>query len=456
MELQNAQTIHFSGIGGIGMSALAQLLHADGVTVQGSDLAESEMVRTLQQQGIAVQCGAQDGSAITKDVDMVIATSAIPPEHPERQRAQALGIPFMTYFEAVGEYMKQFETVIAISGTHGKSTTTAMIANVLVASGFDPTVIVGSIVKEFKSNARHGSNKYLVVEACEHREHMLNLRPHIIVLTNIEEDHLDYYRDLDHIVMTFQKYVNHLPTHGVLVKNVDDSEVADIGFDGTVIRYGLGPLAVVTAKDIVVRPGVQQFQSGDTTFTLHIPGRFNIYNALAAIALARHLGSSEAAIRSALELFHGVWRRFEVIGTWRGSTVISDYAHHPTALHSTINAAREFYPNRRVVMVFQPHQRSRTQKLFDGFVDSLMEADFVVVQEIYDVAGREEPSVNVSSRDLVAAVEKRGKYATYAEDAARTMMALQKIVEREDVVLVVGAGDVYRVAEELVKHTDDA
>ncbi len=450
MELLKAKIIHFSGIGGIGMSALAQLLHADSVIVQGSDLVESEMVRHLQQQGISVTVGPQDGSALTDAVDMVVATSAISNEHPERQRAQELGIPVLTYFEAVGEYMKQFETVIAISGTHGKSTTTAMIATMLVAGGLDPTVIVGTIVKEFKSNARHGSKKYLVVEACEHREHMLNLHPHIIVLTNIEEDHLDYYRNLDHIVMTFQKYVNHLPSHGVLVKNIDDSEVADIGFDGTVIRYGMGSLATVTAKEIVVKPGVQQFTSNDTTFTLHIPGRFNIYNALAAIAVGRHLGVGEAVMAATLDQFRGVWRRFEVIGIWRGATVISDYGHHPTALHSTIHATREFYPHRRIVVVFQPHQRSRTQQLFKGFVDSLMEADYVIVQEIYDVAGREDPVIQVSSRDLVSAVEKRGKYATYTEDNAQSVVAVQKIGEQDDVVLVIGAGDVYHVAEELV------
>lgn len=445
----NATHVYFSGIGGIGMSGLAQLLRADGLHVSGSDVAESDMVRRLREKGIAVSL-TQDGSSIPDGVDLCIFTSAIPENHPERTAAAERGIRFLSYFEAIGEYMQQFEHTIAISGTHGKSTTTALIANVLIAAGKNPTVLVGTVVKEFNSNARPGGKELLVVEACEHKEHMLNLHPSMIVLTNIEEDHLDYYKDLDHIVSTFQKYVNHLPSTGVLFKNADDSEVEDIGFDGTVIRYGIDHNATVMATECSSSEGRQSFTSDGTAFELRIPGRFNVYNALAAIAVARHLGVGEQIIQQTFASFTGVWRRFEVVGECKGATIVSDYAHHPTALHSTIKGAYEFFPGKRIVVLFQPHQRSRTQRLFHGFVESLLEAQYVIVQEIYDVAGREDASVAISSRDLVTAVEAKGKYAVYSPDAVESERLLRSVIEPGDVVLVMGAGDVYHVAEKLV------
>jgi len=448
MDIQSAQTVYFSGIGGIGMSALAQLLHEDGVRVRGSDIAENEMTRRLTAAGIDVVIG-QDGSGITPDIDIVIYTSAVPDDHPEKHAAQEYGVVTFSYFEALGQYMRQFKTAIAISGTHGKSTTTAMIANVLIAAEFDPTVVVGTVVKEFNSNARHGGKEYIIVEACEHKEHMLNLHPNMIVLTNIEEDHLDHYRDLEHIVMTFQKYVNHLPSDGVLVKNMDDSEVTELGCDAGIVMYGIENEATNRAEDIHVQNGKQKFNSSGTEFTLNIPGRFNVYNALAAIAIARALGIDDTITAKALKEFSGVWRRFEIVGQCRGAIVISDYAHHPTAIHSTINAAREFYPRKRIVVAFQPHQRSRTEKLFNAFADSFAEADFVIIQEIYDVAGREEGQ-HISSTDLIAAVEKRGKYAWYAADAVETKQKIMDVLEKNDVLLIMGAGDIYKIAEDII------
>lgn len=450
MNFDALNTVYFSGIGGIGMSALAQLLHDEGKTVLGSDIVKTSVTERLERKGISVQ-HHQTTSELPAGIDLFIHTSAVNPDNPQYKKAQELGIPTLSYFEAVGEYMKQFDMAIAVSGTHGKSTTTALIANILVRAGLDPTVIVGSIVKEFGSNARHGKKrKVIVVEACEHQAHMLHLRPSMIVLTNIEEDHLDYYTDLDHIVMTFQKYINHLPHDGVLVKNVDDSESNELDFDGRTVTYGLDAEADYTAHDIQVQDAHQVFESGDTTFELQIPGRFNVYNALAAIAACRTLGITESYLQRTLRKFTGVWRRFEVLGSYRGALVISDYAHHPTAIHSTIKAAREFYPGRRIVAVFQPHQRSRTEKLFDGFVHSFAEADFAIIQEVYDVAGREEDA-RVSGADLVQAVEQQGKYARFTPDIAATRQAIDDSVEPNDVLLIMGAGDIYRLAEEIAQ-----
>jgi len=429
------------------MSALAQLLLSDGKHLSGSDLSSSEVTASLQRKGIHVELD-QSGAAVPDRCDLLIYSDALPESHPERVVAQQRGITTLSYFEAVGQYMLDFEYAIAISGTHGKSTTTAMIANILIQAGLDPTVIVGSIVKEFGSNARAGGKKYIVVEACEHKAHMLNLHPQCIVLTNIEADHLDHYRDLDHIVATFQKYINLLPTDGLLIKNSDDSESQDLNSDSPVVTYGLVEPSDLMATDIHVSKLGQTFVADGTTFTIKKPGKFNVYNALAAISAARHLGVGDTDIDKALKSFQGIWRRFEVMGQYRGATVISDYAHHPTAIQSTVRAAKEFYPDHRVVVVFQPHQRSRTAKLFDEFVKSFHEADFSIIQEIYDVAGREEGE-SISSTQLVSAIETAGRYAIFSEDVAATRQEIDETIEPGDVLLIMGAGDIYKLAEEL-------
>ena len=449
MNLVQAKKIYFCGIGGIGMSALAQLLNKEGKTVFGSDLVSSTIIKNLKKQNIKVTI-QQSGSVLAKDTDLLIYSSAVPAHHPERQKAKILGIASLSYFEALGQYSQQFEKVIAISGTHGKSTTTAMIASVLIAAKLDPTVIVGSIMKELKSNARAGQKKYLVVEACEHQEHMLQLHPHMIILTNIEEDHLDYYHNLDHIVMAFQKYINHLPADGILIKNNDDSESRDLGCDCRLVTYGLENTAEYTATEVCTLKKQQHFVSLGSEFILNIPGRFNVANAMACIAACRVLGIKDSVMQITLAKFRGIWRRFEAIGKYRGATVISDYAHHPTAIHSTIRAAREFYPKQRIVLVFQPHQRSRTQKLFDKFVNCFTEADFVIIQEIYDVAGREDQKIRISSQDLVKAIEKKGKYAFYTKTVTQTRHKIDEVLDKNDVLLIMGAGDIYKLGEKLV------
>lgn len=447
MSLTQAQHIYFSGIGGIGMSALAQLFAAEGKKISGSDIVRSDMTERLELQGIPVAL-TQDGSGIREGIDLCIFTSAVPATHPERQACERLGIPTLSYFEAVGEYAKEFENVIAISGTHGKSTTTALIGLVLVEAGLDPTVIVGTVVSEFHSNARKGSKKYLVVEACEYKEHMMNIHPNMIVLTNIEADHLDYYRDLEHITQTFQKYIDGLPRTGILFKNVDDTESVELSTDARTVTYGATRQCEFRASSMTVQDKTQSFVVGGHTYTLNIPGKFNVYNATAAIAVARTLGVEESHIEKVFAAFRGVWRRFEVVGSYNNATVISDYAHHPTAVHSTIKAARQFYPGKRIVVVFQPHQRDRTIKLFEGFTQSFSEADLVIIQEIYDVAGRE-AGEQISSRDLVKAIEKVGKYAFYTRDVAHTRQQIDELVENNDVVLIMGAGDIDHLARAL-------
>ncbi len=454
MNISKLSKIYFIGIGGIGISGLARILNWQGKQVLGSDLQETELTKELIEEGIGVLI-EQKAEQVPEDADLYVYSAAVPEDNPERARIKELGLQDkeISYFEAVGELMKDYECAIAISGTHGKTTTTAILAEAMVEAGLDPTVIVGSKVKQLGSNARLGKDKkYFVVEACEHKEHMLKLHPKVILLTNIEEDHLDYYRDLEHIEMSFQEYINKLSVDkGLLVKNMDDSECKNLGYDGQIISYGIENEADVKVEDIEIKDKKQVFKIDGQEYNLQIPGKFNIYNALAAIAFLKdYLELDEEVIKKAIANFKGTWRRFEIAGEYKGATVISDYAHHPTAIEGVIKAAKDFYPDRRVVVVFQPHQHNRTKKLFDQFVDAFNEADFMIIQEIYGVAGREsEEDKDVSGQDLKEAIEKRGKYVFYAEDRKKSKVLIDEHLEKNDVLLIVGAGDIYKLGEEL-------
>jgi len=450
MNLAQVKKVYFIGIGGSGISGLAKIFKLQGKEVIGSDLSSSEFTEDLEKEGVKIIIG-QKVENLPKDADLYVYSDAVPLENPERKKIRELNLQDkeLSYFEAMAEMMKGYEYGIAVSGTHGKTTTTAMLALVFMQAGLDPTFIVGTKIKQINSNAHLGqSKKYFIAEACEHREHMMKLAPNIIILTNIEEDHLDYYRDLEHIQMTFQNYINKLPAHGILVKNNDDSESRELGFDGKTVTYGIKNKAQIIARNIRKEKKLQKFTVGKTTFTLQIPGDFNIYNALSAIALAKELELKDEAIQGALKNFTGTRRRFEEVGTFKGAVVISDYAHHPTAVDSTIKAAKEFYPDRRIVMLFQPHQHNRTKKLFDGFTKCFRHADLIIIQEIFDVAGREKTEdQNISSKDLVKVVERMGKYVFYSNSLEKAKQLLHEHVEKNDVVIIAGAGDIYKVAE---------
>lgn len=452
MNFQELNSIYFLGIGGAGVSGLARMAARHGKTVQGSDASESAITRALSAEGIMVHT-TQSADHIPLDYDLYVYSDAVTEDNPERRmlKQHHLDSKEMSYFQALGEFMKAYHHRIAVSGTHGKTTTTAMLSLVLEAAQLDPTAIVGSTVKAWNSNVRVGQDReYFVVEACEYREHMCLLHPTAIILTNIEEDHLDYYRDIDHISMAFQKYINALPSDGVLIRNADDSESRDIGFDGATVSYGIVEPADVMATQIEKSGQHQTFTINGHTYTINVPGDFNIYNALAVIAYALYIDIAPDTIQRGLTKFSGTWRRFEHVGSYKNAVVISDYAHHPTAVNGIIKATREWYPKRRVVMVYQPHQHNRTKHLFAGFVESLAQADLIIVQEIFDVAGREAiEDQSVSSRDLATEIEQHGKLALYSPNKEKTKQLLAEHVEADDVVLVVGAGDIYTVAEDI-------
>jgi len=434
--MKNYKRVHCIGIGGIHVSALAKLLIGNGVEVSGSDMAESDITKELQKIGARVYIGHSDTNLRmhtndSNDVDLVIYSDAVPDNNVERALAKKLGIKQVTSYEFIGELSKDYFT-IAVSGTNGKSTTTAMLGMILDNAGLDPSVIVGTKVREWDGNIRFGNSKFLVTEADEYKAHMLKLNPKMIVLTNIEEDHLDFYKDIDDIVDKFEEYVKRLPKDGVLVYNKDDANIVKL-------------LHCLIARSVAF--GVKDVGS----LKLRVPGEFNKYNAAAAAVAARELGVDEETIKASLENFKGTWRRFEQLGEYRGSPVISDYAHHPTAVLGTIRAAREMYPERRIIAVFQPHQHNRTRKLFKEFVSALSEApaDLLILSEIYDVAGRTSgEDKQMSSKDLLKEIKK--KEVLFAKNLDETKSLIVKSAKSNDVVLIMGAGDIDGVARELV------
>ena len=447
--------IFFVGIGGIGVSALAKLFKSQGKEVIGSDKYPSEITDDLKRQGIKVYIGHREKN-LDSDTDLVIYSPAVKSEIPEIKKAIELGIEQLSYPKALGKIAKDKYT-IAVSGTHGKSTTAALLGLILIKAGFDPTIIVGSKVGPFRyGNLRIGKSKYFIVEACEWRAHMLELDPKVIILTNIEKDHLDYYKNLKNIKQAFKKYVGKLLKNELLVVNADDKNCLEIAKSAKckVITYGIkNKKADCRAESILIKNRVQEFNliwQGRNLgkFNLQIPGQFNIYNALAAAACVLKLGVKPGVIRKVSAGFRGIWRRFELIETDKQITLISDYAHHPTAIKETLKAAKEFYPQRRLVVVFQPHHFDRTKRLFKEFTKAFDLADFVILNEIYDVPGREVKK-EISSRNLVRELKKQKIKSIFTKDLEQTKKVLLENIQKKDLVLIMGAGDIYQLSTSL-------
>jgi len=417
--------IFMVGIGGIGMSGLAQMLAGQGKQVSGSDREESPTTELLAKSGIAVSIG-HDGCLIPADTELIIYSDAVWPDNPERMRGKEMGVREISYYEALGEVSKGMRT-IAVGGTHGKTTTTGMLAKILSDAGASPNAIVGSIVKDFHSNFLAGTSDLFVVEACEYKDHILKLSPEILVITNIEYDHTDFFPSLAAVQETFRKAAEAVPPHGVIVANLEDANVAPI-------------LKNVRARVIDY--------SKKAVGSLQLNGEFNRENARAALAgalVAVPDLSPEASVHS-LSQFQGSWRRFEYKGeTANGAQVYDDYAHHPTAIRKTIEAAREKFPGKKIVVAFHPHLYSRTRDLKEGFAKALALADESFIAPIY--AAREKPDPEVSNEALAAAVRAEGGNST-ALDFAGIRDALLKYGD-DTVVFTMGAGDIYKVAEQI-------
>lgn len=459
MILKNYTKIHFIGIGGIGVSAVAKLCLESGKRVSGSDARDSEIISDLKKLGAEIFLGHNELN-LKNDADLIVYSPAVPYDNPELLKAADIKIPFKSYPEILGDIMEEFKEKIAVSGTNGKTTTTFLTGFILEKAGFDPTVVVGGKAREWGGNLKIGKSKeYFITEACEYKRSMLSLNPKIIILTNIYEDHLDYYKDIEDIKSAFTEYIKKLPQDGLLIYNADDKiskEIAD-SFDIPKLSFGINSEADLKAVNIIKESGKQSFDliwKGNVKrgFKIFIPGIFNIENSIAASLLALKLGVDTEIIKEALKNFHGTWRRFEKIGEIGKTIIISDYAHHPAAIKETLEGAKNFYPGKKILAVFQPHQKDRTIKLFGEFVDSLSYADEAIISEIYSVEGRNEAEREISSLDLVNAIKEKHKLPSvfYSKDLEETKkMVLEKISDF-DVVLIMGAGDIYKVAENLV------
>lgn len=424
--------IHFVGIGGIGISALAKYYLASGSAVSGSDLKPSEITRELEKLGIKVKIGTHSKKNLPKETSLVIYTPAVASNNKEIEEARKRNLTVLSYPQAVGELTWKYRT-ITISGTHGKSTTTAMIGLVLTEGYFDPTVIVGSKVREFNdSNFRKGLGHYLVLEADEWNRSLLNYHPTIAVMTNVDADHLDTYGNIESIEKTFSEYLAKVPDDGKIIANADDNRLKKIAkkFGEKVIWFSL-----------------RDKEAGKIASLLKIPGEHNVSNALAALKLGRHLGIHEPDILRALSQFQGIWRRFEFKGMVKGAFVYTDYGHHPNEIKATIKAAREKFPMRRIVCVYQPHQYQRLGYLWDDFVEAFDMVDLLCLVPVYDVAGREtkEAKKKVNSEKLAQEIARRGKEVHHLKDHKEAIKFIQSHAHSGDVIIVMGAGDIHDI-----------
>ena len=449
--------IHFIGIGGIGISALAQYYLEKGNRISGSDLVASKITKNLKKRGAKIFIGKHKAKNIPKDVDFVIYSSAVQKNNPEfkksyKLQATSYKLRVKSYPQALGELTKKYYT-IAVCGTHGKSTTTAMIALVLIKAGLDPTVILGTKLREFKdTNCRVGKSKYLVIEADEWQASFLNYWPKIVVLTNIEKEHLDFYKDLNHILKTYKEFIGHLPKDGVLVGNRDDKNISRIKKDSS------GSLRQKKLKIKNKGFSLKQKESEELKKILKVPGDYNIYNALATLTVARLLKIPDKIAFKALSEYKGAWRRFEIFDREIKKSnklqatsykLISDYAHHPTEVKAALKAAREKFKNKKIWCIFQPHQYQRTFYLFNDFVRVFSSApvDKLIITDIYDVAGREKGKIKkkINSKKLASSISPPALYIPAIKEIKNY---LRKNLKGGEVVIVMGAGDVYKLADE--------
>lgn len=446
--------IHFIGIGGISMSGLAEVLLREGFQVSGSDARESELTRHLVDQGAMIYYG-QCADNIKVETDVVVYTAAIHPDNPEYTAAKSAGIPMLSRAELLGQMMRNYKTSIAVSGTHGKTTTTSMLSMVLLEADQDPTISVGGILPAIGGNIRVGQSGTFLTEACEYTNSFLSFYPTVSIILNIEEDHMDFFKDLAEIRDSFHRFAKLLPEDGLLVLNSEIEQPDEITNDiaARVVTYGLDGTEDYTAKEIIYNEkGCASFflyQRGACLgqVNLNVPGLHNVSNGLATMAAALELGIDFNKAAAGLSMFHGTNRRFQYKGEINGVTIIDDYAHHPTEIAATLKAAAN-YPHRELWCVFQPHTYTRTRAFLTEFAEVLSKADHIVLADIY--AARETDTLGISSQTLQAEIEKLGKtchYFSTFDDIEKFL--LEKCIHG-DLLITMGAGDVLKIGENLL------
>ncbi len=448
--------VHFIGIGGISMSGLAEILLEEHFTISGSDMNESEITNKLVSLGAKIAIG-QRAENITDDIDLVVYTAAIREDNEEFQAVLAHNIPKLTRAELLGQMMDNYKNPVAIAGTHGKTTTTSMMTHILLAAEADPTISVGGILDAIGGNIRVGKSDILVTEACEYTNSYHSFHPMISIILNVEEDHMDFFKDLADIEKSFQTFARILPEDGLLIIN-GDMDCVDYVSDGVkadIVTFGLEKEGLnYTAANI----GFDERGNGyydlvvdgeaKGHISLSVNGRHNIMNSLSVIAAAMHIGIDMEAIQSGLLNFTGTKRRFDYKGEVQGITVIDDYAHHPTEIKATLTAATK-YPHNEIWTIFQPHTYSRTIAFLDDFATSLALSDHVILTDIY--AAREKDEGIVSSKDIVTRLEKLGKNVYYISDFADIEKFVLENCKNNDLLITMGAGNVVNIGENLVK-----
>lgn len=457
-EMRRIKTVHFIGIGGAGMCGIAEVLQNQGYAITGSDIAESANTRRLKDLGATVFIGHAESNI--EFADVVVYSSAVTMKNPEMRAAAAAKLPLLARAEMLAELMR-YRHSIAIAGTHGKTTTTSLLASVLAASGADPTFIIGGLLNSAGTNARLGESRYLVAEADESDASFMHLQPMVAVVTNIEADHMGTYGgDFEKVKETFINFLHNLPFYGLAVLCIDDPSVREIMplVSRPKLTYGFSEEADFRIENLSQRGGETRFEvyhretGNRLPITLNMPGRHNALNATAALAVAVDEGLDLAAIKQGIENFAGVGRRFDVQGVFPLGDgeimLVDDYGHHPTEVAATILALREGWPDRRLVMLFQPHRYSRTNDLYDDFVDVLCEADVLLLLEVY--AAGEKKIAGADSRSLGRSIRLRGKVdPIFVQDEADVLEILEGIVADGDIVVTQGAGSVGALAKQL-------
>jgi UDP-N-acetylmuramate--alanine ligase len=456
-RMRRVNLIHLIGIGGAGMGGIAEVLVNLGYAVQGSDLRANAVTERLARMGVRIYIGHEAGQVAGASV--VVVSTAVASENPELAAAVAARIPVVRRAEMLGELMR-FRQGIAVAGTHGKTTTTSLVASVLAEGGLDPTFVIGGLLKSAGSNAKLGTSRYLVAEADESDASFLHLQPMIAIVTNIDNDHLGTHGgDFEKLKQSFVEFLHNLPFYGLAVLCSDDEVVREIlpQVGRPTVLYGLGEDADLRAVGLERDGGTTRFQAvrpgrEPLAVELNLPGLHNVRNALAAIAVATELDVGDDAIQGALAGFQGIGRRIELVGevaTKSGRiTLVDDYGHHPTEIEATVDAVRQAWPGRRLVLAFQPHRYTRTRDLIDDFGRALSAADALLVTEVY--AAGEEPIANADGRAICRAVRGRGRLEpVFVEDVRELPAALAGVIADRDVVLTMGAGSIGAVAHEL-------
>lgn len=448
ISLSNVKNVHFVGIGGISMSGLAQILLESGYKVTGSDINDSNIISKLRNNGAVVSIPHNPKNV--ENAELVVYTAAVKQDNCEIIRAKELKIPIIDRAEFLGMIMKNYRYGVAIAGCHGKTTTTSMVSIIFKNAELDPTILIGGEIEAINGNVRVGKSEYFVTEACEYTESFLKFYPFIGAILNVEKDHLDYFRDLDHIISAFKKFARLIPKEGTLVVCSDNEHALNISkeVDCKVLTYGIKNQADFYTKNIkydnLGHPTFEVRFRGKKlgTFSLLIPGEHNVLNALASIAIAYNAGIHMDTVKKSLKEFRGTYRRFDIKGARNNITVVDDYAHHPTEIKATLHAAKQF-PHQKIWCIFQPHTYTRTKTLFDEFSEAFYDADSVIITDIY--AAREKDTGIVNPAQLVESINKYSANAVYQNDFKSIADFIAKEAKPGDLVFTMGAGDVFKL-----------